>query len=81
MTICGAGGERPDIDIREIYQRHRQILGAPMGNVTDFRTVMDLVVRGALAPVIHAVLPLREIREAHRMFESREHFGKIVLVP
>ena len=82
MTICGAtGGERPDIDIREIYQRHRQILGAPMGNVSDFRTVMDLVIRGALTPVIHAVLPLREIREAHRMFESREHFGKIVLVP
>jgi NADPH:quinone reductase-like Zn-dependent oxidoreductase len=82
MTICGAsGGERPDIDIREIYQRHRQILGAPMGNFTDFRTVMDLVTRGSLAPVIHAVLPLREIREAHRIFEAREHFGKIVLTP
>ncbi|OLE13998.1 MAG: hypothetical protein AUG93_00360, partial [Armatimonadetes bacterium 13_1_20CM_4_65_7] len=28
MAICGAtGGERPDIDIREIYQRHRRILG------------------------------------------------------
>lgn len=82
MTICGAtGGERPDIDIREIYQRHRRILGAPMGNVTDFLTVMDLVVRGAFAPVIHAVMPLGQIREAHRMFEAREHFGKIVLVP
>ncbi|HXF81584.1 MAG TPA: zinc-binding dehydrogenase [bacterium] len=82
MVICGAsGGNRPDFDIREVYQRHRQILGAPMGNVTDFRTVMDLVVRGAIRPVIHAVLPLSEIREAHRIFEAREHFGKIVLVP
>jgi NADPH:quinone reductase-like Zn-dependent oxidoreductase len=82
MVICGAtGGERPSIDIREIYQRHRQILGAPMGNVRDFQTVMQLVFRGALDPVIHAVLPLSDIREAHRLFEAREHFGKIVLVP
>lgn len=82
MVICGAsGGNRPDFDIREVYQRHRQIIGAPMGSVTEFRTVMDLIFRGALRPVIHAVLPLAQIREAHRIFESREHFGKIVLVP
>jgi NADPH2:quinone reductase len=81
-VICGAsGGERPDIDIREIYQRHRRILGAPMGNVRDFQTVMELVSRGTLRPVIHAVLPLSDIREAHRIFEAREHFGKIILVP
>jgi len=68
-------------DLSRVYQRHRQILGAPMGNVTDFRTVMDLIFRGAITPVIHTVLPLAEVREAHRIFESREHFGKIVLVP
>ncbi len=82
MVICGAsGGERPNFDIREVYQRHKRILGAPMGNLTDFRRVMDLVFRKVLMPVIHAVLPLSEIREAHRMFEAREYFGRIVLVP
>lgn len=82
MVICGAsGGERPELDIREIYQRHRQILGAPMGNVRDFQAVMGAIFRGAITPVIHAVLPLAEIRDAHRMFEAHEHFGKIVLVP
>jgi NADPH2:quinone reductase len=82
MVICGAsGGERPDFDIREVYQRHRQILGAPMGNQTDFRRVMELVFRKVLVPVIHTTLPLSEIREAHRMFEAREYFGRIVLVP
>jgi len=82
LVICGAsGGERPDIDIREIYQRHRKILGAPMGSVSDFLTVMGLVFRRMLVPVIHVVLPLAQIREAHRIFEAREHFGKIVLVP
>ena len=82
MVICGAtGGERPDLDIREVYQRHRRIIGAPMGNLADFHAVMDLVLRGVIRPVIHAVLPLEQIREAHRIFQAREHFGKIVLLP
>jgi NADPH2:quinone reductase len=82
MVICGAsGGERPEFDIREVYQRHRRIIGAPMGNLSDFHAVMDLVLSGAMRPVIHAVLPLGQIQEAHRIFEAHEHFGKIVLVP
>lgn len=82
MTICGAsGGERPDFDIREVYQRHRRIIGAPMGNLSDFRAVMTAIFTGAIDPILHAVLPLAQIREAHRIMESREHFGKVVMIP
>ena len=82
MTICGAsGGERPDFDIREVYQRHRRIIGAPMGNVSDFHAVMTAIFTGAIEPILHAVLPLAEIREAHRTMEAREHFGKVVMLP
>ena len=82
MTICGAsGGERPDFDIREVYQRHRRIIGAPMGNVGDLRAVMTAIFTGAVDPVLHAVMPLAQIREAHRLMEAREHFGKVVMVP
>ncbi|MGC4410204.1 MULTISPECIES: NAD(P)H-quinone oxidoreductase [Rhizobium] len=35
--------------------------------------------RGELAPVIHTVLPFEEVIEAHRLMESSEHIGKIVL--
>ncbi|MBI3997576.1 MAG: zinc-binding dehydrogenase, partial [Armatimonadetes bacterium] len=82
MTICGAsGGERPDVDIREVYQRHRRIIGAPMGNLSDLRAVMTAIFTGAIDPILHAILPLNEIREAHRIMESRSHFGKVVMVP
>lgn len=82
MTICGAsGGERPDFDIREVYQRHRRIIGAPMGNASDLRAVLSAIFAGAIDPILHAVLPLSEIREAHRIMEAREHFGKVVMVP
>jgi NADPH:quinone reductase-like Zn-dependent oxidoreductase len=82
MTISGAsGGERPDFDMRELYQRHRRIIGAPMGNAADLRAVMHAVFTGAIDPVLHAVLPLEEIREAHRTMEQRRHFGKVVMIP
>ena len=42
---------------------------------------MDLVARGVLQPRIHAVLPLAEAVEAHRILEDREQFGRVVLVP
>ncbi|MFN4208705.1 MAG: NAD(P)H-quinone oxidoreductase, partial [Agrobacterium albertimagni] len=35
--------------------------------------------RGEVGPVIHAVLPFDEVVEAHRLMESSEHIGKIVL--
>ena len=34
---------------------------------------------GSVAPVIHAVFPLAKAAEAHRMMESSEHTGKIML--
>ncbi len=73
--------KRPDFDIREVYQRHRRIIGAPMGNVSDLRAVMSAIFTGAIDPVLHAVMPLAQIREAHRLMEAREHFGKVVMVP
>jgi len=37
--------------------------------------------RGKLKPIIDRVLPLSEVREAHRIVEEGKHFGKIVLTP
>jgi NADPH:quinone reductase-like Zn-dependent oxidoreductase len=80
MLICGAtAGDHPDISIREIYQHHRQILGAPMGNWQDFLSVTRLVFDGRLAPQVHAVYPLERVGEAEDALERREHFGKIVV--
>ena len=82
MVICGAtSGADPDIDIRSVYQHHRQILGAPMGNRQDFRDVVSLVARGEVEPVIDRVLSLEDVSEGHRAIEGREVFGKVVIVP
>jgi NADPH2:quinone reductase len=80
LVVCGAtAGNRPQFDIRELYQRHRAILGAPMGSWSDFRSVVGLYLSGALVPVIDAVYALDEARLAHERAESDASFGKIVL--
>ena len=67
LVLSGAtGGDRGEISIREIYQWHRRVLGAPMGNWEDFLQVTELVWRGILSPQIHRVYPLEEIAQAER---------------
>ena len=80
LVICGAtGGDRPDFSIREVYQYHRQILGAPMGNWQDFLQVTRAVCNGQLRPEVHAIYPLERVGEAQDALEGRQHFGKIVI--
>lgn len=82
MVICGAtSGPDPDIDIRSVYQRHRRIIGAPMGNRQDFQDALNWVARGEVQPVIDRVVPLEDITEAHRVIENRDVFGKVVVRP
>lgn len=80
MVICGAtGGDQPDISIRELYQSHRQILGAPFGGWNDFVDVVDLMARTDIRPVIDTVVPMEQVAEGHRIIEEAEHIGKVVV--
>jgi NADPH:quinone reductase-like Zn-dependent oxidoreductase len=82
LVTCGAtSGADATTDIRYIYGRQLTIYGTWVGTKRELREVMPHVEAGRLQPVIHAVLPLAEAAEAHRMLERREQFGKIVLVP
>ncbi len=48
------------------------------------QSMSDLIAKlgaGALRPLIHARLPLKDARRAHEMIEAREVIGKIVLKP
>lgn len=80
MTLCGATiGDSPEVSLRELYQAHRQVIGAPMGSRKDLRTVLDLLYRGEISPAVGLVLPLDEIQHAHRQLEAGTIFGKIVI--
>jgi NADPH:quinone reductase-like Zn-dependent oxidoreductase len=80
LVTCGAttGGEAT-INIRLIFFKLLSILGSTMGSLAELHTIMNHVEAGRLHPVIDRVLPIDQIAEAHRVVESREAFGKVVL--
>jgi NADPH:quinone reductase-like Zn-dependent oxidoreductase len=42
--------------------------------------VWPLIADGLVKPVVHARVPLAQAAEAHRLVESSEHIGKVLLV-
>lgn len=64
-----------------MWTREIDILGSNGWEQKDLTTLLDLVNTGKLDPVIDRVLPLEDIKEAHRLIEEREVFGKIIITP
>jgi 2-desacetyl-2-hydroxyethyl bacteriochlorophyllide A dehydrogenase len=82
LVTCGAtSGYEAKIDLRYVFYKQLQILGSTMGRKGDLITILNLIERGLLRPVIDRVMPLAEVRSAHEIVEQGKHFGKIVLVP
>ncbi len=80
VVTCGAtAGFHPAIDLRHVFFRQVEILGSTMGSKADLLEVIGHLAAGRLRPVVHAVLPLADAAEAHRLLEARAAFGKVVL--
>ncbi len=82
IVTCGAtSGFKPQIDLRHVFFRQIQFLGSTMGSKGVLIDILDHVAEGRLRPVVHAVMPLAQAADAHRVLEQRRAFGKVVLQP
>lgn len=82
VATCGAhGGEVVPLDVVQLFRREIELIGSRVFTRQELLTVLELVGAGRLRPVVHAILPLAEAAEAHRILARREQFGKVVLRP
>ena len=82
LLTCGAtAGYATQNDMRIIWVRELQILGSNGYSKANIAAALRHVSEGRCKPVISRVMPLSEAREAERLMESREFFGKIILEP
>jgi NADPH:quinone reductase-like Zn-dependent oxidoreductase len=80
LVTCGAtSGPQVTTDVRRLFWNQWTIMGSTMGNDAEFDAVTELLRAGELLPVIDAVYPLDEAREAFARMQEGAQFGKIVL--
>jgi NADPH:quinone reductase-like Zn-dependent oxidoreductase len=82
IVSCGAtGGSVPSFDLTRVYMRYNSVLGTRMGARRFLFPILRAFDRKTFRPVIHRTLPMNVdgVREAHRVLEAREAFGKVVL--
>jgi NADPH:quinone reductase-like Zn-dependent oxidoreductase len=74
--------------VNELRMRNRGVIGFSMAQfATRLREVYDrnllrlweLAGSGKLRPAIHQTLPLDKASEVHRILESRENLGRVLL--
>ncbi len=82
LLTCGAtAGFDPKTDIRYIWRREVNIIGANGWTRGDLEALLVEVERGSIKPIIDRVLPLAESAEAMRLLLDREVFGKVIVTP
>jgi len=82
MMTCGAtAGFDPKTDIRYIWTFELQVLGSNSWEREDLVQLMDYIQEDRMHPIIDRSFPLTEAREALRLLEDREVFGKVVVCP
>jgi len=81
VTVGAHAGEVVPVDVILLFRSQWSLIGSVRATADETRHVVDLVAEGKLRAVVHAVLPLEEAAEAHRVMEERGQFGKLILVP
>ena len=90
VVIGFMGGDTATLDFRRILGRRLTITGSTLrprsaaekGEIAAAlrREVWPLLEQGRVKPVVFRTFPLAQAADAHRLMESSEHIGKIVLV-
>jgi NADPH:quinone reductase len=83
------GGESASVDLRRVLGRRLTITGSTLrprsvaekGEIAAAlaREVWPLLEAGTIKPIVFKTFPLADAATAHRLMESSEHVGKIVL--
>ncbi len=72
-------GREVSFNIQPFYLKHQSIHGIYMGNRASFEKLVQLTNENKIKVHIHSVFDLKEIANAHNLFESGEKIGKIVV--
>jgi NADPH:quinone reductase len=89
VFIAMLGGSKTELDINEVLRRRLVITGSTLRpRPVEFKgaiarrlkeVIWPLIEAGKIKPVIYKTFPLAQAGEAHKLMESSQHIGKILL--
>jgi len=81
--VCSGAvaGHDVNFDLRAFYLKDLSFYGATVVPKGTFANLVGYIERNEIRPLLAAVYPLRQIREAQARFLAREHLGNIVVKP
>ncbi|MSQ49902.1 MAG: NAD(P)H-quinone oxidoreductase [Betaproteobacteria bacterium] len=89
VFIAVLGGWKTELDITEVMRKRLSITGSTLRpRPVDFKgavanslraKIWPLIEAGKIKPVIYQTFPLAQASEAHKLMETSQHIGKIVL--
>ncbi|ABC83848.1 NAD(P)H-quinone oxidoreductase [Anaeromyxobacter dehalogenans] len=89
VVIGTMGGGKPTVDLGALMRARGSIVGTVLrprpleekiaATQAFAKDVLPLVAAGKVKPVVDAVIPAAQVREAHERMERNESFGKLVL--
>lgn len=89
VFIAFLRGPKTELDIAQVMQKRLNITGSTLRpRSTEFKghlaknlreKIWPLIEAGRIKPQVYRTFPLAEAGEAHRLMESSQHIGKIVL--
>ncbi|MBM0125206.1 NAD(P)H-quinone oxidoreductase [Pimelobacter simplex] len=91
VVIGMQGGTKAELDLGRLLSKRGAVIATALrsrpveGKARICASVVEhvwpLVADGTIQPVVSAVLPLDDVAEAHRMIESGDAVGKVLLTP
>jgi NADPH:quinone reductase-like Zn-dependent oxidoreductase len=81
LVTCGATtGNEGKVNIWSLFAKEIALIGSYGGTRQDLADVLKLVATGQLKPVVHGTYTLDQLGTAQQLMESREQFGKLVII-
>jgi len=81
LVTCGATtGNEGKVNIWTLFAKEISLIGSYGGTRQDLADVLKLVATHQLKPVVYGTYPLDQVGEVEQLMESREQFGKLVVV-
>ena len=89
IMIASLAGDMTEVNLRTIFVKNIRIIGSTLRSRAPevkaalmaelVQKVWPMVSDGRIRPTIHAVLPITEAEEAHRILQNGGHSGKVIL--